>query len=115
MTALRSNRVPTTFERTTLLSTIDKVDSDVSRLDEQIAILQQRRKKLFNFVTRQQSLLAPVRKLPDELLRVIFLLCRQSSEDEGSINVCRPDRFGRTITQICSYWRVIANSSPLLW
>ena len=98
-------------------SSISKTETDIRRCDEEIHRLQaqiialENEKRLIERNTvGYKSLLAPIRRLPPELLEQVFLC------------VCDDNRIGNstdvpaaTLTQVCSSWKNLATSSHCLW
>lgn len=58
-----------------------------------------------------RSAVAPVRRLPVELLVEVFILCLP----DGKYIIPRPTSAPLLLTQVCSSWRDIALSVPALW
>ncbi|KAF8991060.1 hypothetical protein BDQ17DRAFT_1546989 [Cyathus striatus] len=119
--AHRSNIVPTGQERELVLSNISYAQSEISRLDEEIPhlkksleILQQRRDALLQFEFQEQSLLAPIRKVSEDILRYIFLQLQLDSVDGIFISYSSEPSI-RNIIQVSAYWRSIAESYAELW
>ncbi|KAF8996937.1 hypothetical protein BDQ17DRAFT_1544589 [Cyathus striatus] len=120
--AHRANIVPTGHEREIKLLDIDRTQSEISRLDDEIdrlqqvlSSLQQRRDTLKKFNIQEQSLLAPIRKLPADVLQHLFVVALYHFTYDGFISICQPKSFIRTITQVSAYWRYLAHSCPTLW
>ncbi|KAJ3541967.1 hypothetical protein NMY22_g3687 [Coprinellus aureogranulatus] len=99
-------------------SLLEAQNSELSTLDNEIQQLQQafdtcraRQRKLGDAVQAHKSLLSPIRRLPQELLQQIFLLCRTAhrmpllSQDEAPL----------LLTRICRDWRNLALNAPALW
>ncbi|KAF9003655.1 hypothetical protein BDQ17DRAFT_483205 [Cyathus striatus] len=116
----RKNAIPTGADRDVAESNISYAQLEISHLDKEINRLQQsletlknRRYALQKFQLQEQGLFSPIRKLPAELLRQIFL---QPYLHSNRISVCyNPCEFIRTATQVSSYWRSVAHSCAILW
>ncbi|KAF9000852.1 hypothetical protein BDQ17DRAFT_1426880 [Cyathus striatus] len=126
MKDLRSNNIPTDSERTPIINLISQVESHVILLDEEIkkyqhvASLQSQRDALHQFATFQRSLLAPIRKLPEELLTKILLMCRDSGYKCTSIyEYCThsppPPALIQRLARVSYYWRSVILSTPSMW
>ncbi|PBK91968.1 hypothetical protein ARMGADRAFT_1081379 [Armillaria gallica] len=61
---------------------------------------------------RYRSILAPIRRLPQEVLLAIFSLCRESYLGEDSLD---PRKFPWFLGHVCHMWRDLVHSLPLLW
>ncbi|KAF8992927.1 hypothetical protein BDQ17DRAFT_1413169 [Cyathus striatus] len=116
--SLRNSYSPSPFEEKQISARIRErrqemvhLDMEISRLKATVTGMELRRSTIENYVDRQQSLLAPVRKLPVEILCHIFSLSSSSSP----IDVFSPNTFVRIVSQVCSYWRDVACSTPSLW
>ncbi|KAF8993566.1 hypothetical protein BDQ17DRAFT_1412927, partial [Cyathus striatus] len=91
---MRDNVIPTCNERESRMSTITQVESEIasleaeiSRIQRSLAALQKRRDELQIFTSQQRSILAPIRKLPSNLLEQIFLLWQQAGDTYGLTDV----------------------------
>ena len=100
-------------------SSISKTETDlrwcneeIQCLQAQIIVLQNKRRLLERHTVGYKSLLAPIRKLPPELLHQIFLfVCDDNYIGPG-------DCFripAATLVQVCPSWNNVASSSPRLW
>ncbi|KAF9003682.1 hypothetical protein BDQ17DRAFT_483875 [Cyathus striatus] len=110
------NRQSTLAHITQTEEKILEVDQEIYLLQQIVASLQNGKAQLELFKARKESLLAPIRKLPDDVLRYLFVMCQwHLSEDDGYIETIKSDTFVRRITQISSHWRSVAISCPELW
>ncbi|THU92594.1 hypothetical protein K435DRAFT_612967, partial [Dendrothele bispora CBS 962.96] len=122
---LRAGYVPSELEAAQIPYLVQHLREDLDRYDEEIAGLQQaldelkeKRAEVKRHLVEQRGLLAPIRKLPVEVLTIIFnFYC--SSTYALSINVTHPSRVILPATldlaQTCSRWRKIVMSQPVLW
>ncbi|KAF7326196.1 hypothetical protein MKEN_00471800 [Mycena kentingensis (nom. inval.)] len=86
-------------------------------LDDEIRLLRQRidnllkeRGELASFVNNHTALLAPIRRLPRDVVEELFVACLPSRNCAMSFTEA-PLLLGR----VCSSWRTIAWSTPRLW
>ena len=119
--SVHSRFVPTAEDQTSIRkniqqieSTVGSVENEIIRLRRSLTELEDYRDQLYDNLTRHQAVLSPVRKIPPEILAEIFLHAAEGSSvvwprQNGSIEM--PMLLGR----ICSYWRTITLSLPLLW
>lgn len=63
---------------------------------------------------RYQRTLAPIRRVPEEIIDAIFLYV-QAAHEEFPDPIARPRPYVLTLTQTCSTWRRIAIGRPQLW
>lgn len=89
-----------------------RFDKEISRLTDVLSELQTQRARLQRQVTSCSSLLAPIRRLPPELLVEIFSFsCVLPSNDLTQRKISAP----YNISHVCSYWRELSISTPNLW
>ncbi|KAJ7355821.1 hypothetical protein DFH08DRAFT_690668, partial [Mycena albidolilacea] len=97
-------------------SYIDELESRIVLLDETLASLKLRRADLLNSVNTHKALLAPVRRLPSEILGEIFSLVVSAMK----LQVHLPP-IGKTLdapwlfTRVCRRWSAVALATPALW
>jgi len=117
--------LPSDLEAALIKDVIKGVDTDLEYCDAEISSLtsaleglKKRKAHLQSVKDNYRTLLAPVRKLPVEILLEIFsLLCTKSpglsvtSACRRSL-VCTPTL---DIASTCNHWRKIALSNPSLW
>ncbi|KAE9393187.1 hypothetical protein BT96DRAFT_924229 [Gymnopus androsaceus JB14] len=135
-TRLRSESGPSVFERQDiedLLLLCDRDDDDyeieLAHLKSRILFIGQQQNRLAYHKEKLRSLSSPIRKLPNEILRLIFDYACQSesnllqefpwsleSEDPPT-TVSSPITFlpALSISATCSRWRTVATSTPSLW
>ncbi|KAF8801173.1 hypothetical protein BYT27DRAFT_7198479 [Phlegmacium glaucopus] len=95
-------------------STVESVDDEITRLRRSLTELEDYRDQLYDNLMRHQAVLSPIRKVPPEILAEIFLHASEGSSvvwprQNGDVEM--PMLLGR----ICSFWRTITLSLPLLW
>ncbi|KAF9003578.1 hypothetical protein BDQ17DRAFT_1425069 [Cyathus striatus] len=107
---------PPSAEHYTATSNIHMAETEISKLDEGITCmqkchdaLQKRRDALHQFKMQESSPLAPIRKLPEDvLLRIFTFLCDR-------IFIPGSENFVLTAIQVSHHWRHVTQSSPILW
>lgn len=94
-----------------------KYDAEIKALEETLAYLKKGRADLAHAISVYQTYLAPIRKLPVELLRKIF--SEACAFVEFPIHDAReiqsPSQIPLRIASVCSRWRDICISFPQLW
>lgn len=85
---------------------LEEFSTEILRLQSRLMFLEHRRDRLQSHLRAYCSLISPIRRLPDDVLRVVF---GHHCSDESSGH--RPLLVGA----VCSHWRYIALSTPLLW
>ncbi|KAF9003581.1 hypothetical protein BDQ17DRAFT_481501 [Cyathus striatus] len=117
----RKNVIPTGPDRVLADSNISYAQSEIVLLDKEIARLQQsvnalqnRRDALQQFEYQERCLFTPIRKLPEDVLRQIFL---QPHLHSNRIYACYydPQEFIQKVTQVSAHRRFVAHSCALLW
>ncbi|KAJ7622061.1 hypothetical protein FB45DRAFT_798197 [Roridomyces roridus] len=115
---LRTNIVPSGRERHQIRDLLDESQVEVDKLTQEITELQslldtasKRRADLQDFMEEHTALLSPARRLPDDIVRVIFLASLPETRNSALVSEESP----LLVSQICSAWRNIALSTPRLW
>ncbi|KDQ62756.1 hypothetical protein JAAARDRAFT_149868, partial [Jaapia argillacea MUCL 33604] len=113
--ALRSNRpsisnVNLRAELYKAWEEIDEVEVEIRKLRRQISAFEEKRDLTQSRCTKILSLLAPIRRLPPEILSKIFAHALHPGFVHPLRN-CLPV----LLTHVCSYWRQIALSTSALW
>ncbi|KAJ7160159.1 hypothetical protein C8R46DRAFT_956340 [Mycena filopes] len=85
--------------------------AEIWRLDREVARLRAQRHEFKKFVAGHSALISPIRQLPSDVLREIFLACIPTKGNAVMSAREAPLLLGR----ICSVWRIIALSTPRLW
>ena len=113
---LRENQPPSDIEKQTLAKVehdIEEYDLAIARLQPAVASLKSQRDLAEDYVSRQKSLLAPIRRLSSDLLVEIFTyLCSNTVLGASRTFTHLPQLH---LCQVCKYWRSLVNDSPLLW
>ncbi|KAK6996959.1 hypothetical protein R3P38DRAFT_3068830 [Favolaschia claudopus] len=106
-----TNYVPTDEEIEEIRADLFSRTEELARVDEQIRELYERRDQLQAYIEPRKALISHPRRLPIDILGVIFLECLPTtrnavmSAQEAPLLLCR----------ICSAWRTTALSMPRLW
>ncbi|KAJ7592873.1 hypothetical protein C8J56DRAFT_1127435 [Mycena floridula] len=108
---LASSALPTGAERVYLNQLLDTSNHEISRLTTAIDELVLEREKLQSNVVAYKAVLAPIRLLPEDMLREIFVSCLPSNKPANIAITDAPLLLGR----ICRSWRELALSTPELW
>ncbi|KIK50763.1 hypothetical protein GYMLUDRAFT_50994 [Collybiopsis luxurians FD-317 M1] len=91
---------------------MDGCEAQVHRLQCHIQLLQHHRRRLDEYTMCLRSLMAPLRKLPNELmLRIFDWACEMNDLTSGRLQTMP----ALTISCVCSHWRDLAKSYPRLW
>ncbi len=104
-----------------LIPKLDKYDAEIKELEETLAYLKHRRTELAHNVSVYKTYLAPIRRLPVELLCQIFLeACAVGDRFPIIGNDIREtfqshSQTALRIASVCSYWRSVSLSIPPLW
>ncbi|KAJ7123304.1 hypothetical protein C8R43DRAFT_1241181 [Mycena crocata] len=108
---LRTGYVPTSTETKGLQTDLISLTKELARLETLIQDLSARRDKIEESIQLHQAVLAPVRRLPDDVLQDIFLACLPThrnavmSTREAPLLLCR----------VCRTWRALALATPRIW
>ncbi|TDL23842.1 hypothetical protein BD410DRAFT_787137 [Rickenella mellea] len=117
---LNTTRVPTAAEADTVRQIIEESYGELSKLRNQVDAF---RNKLSNLLAKcellekrievHEAIVAPIRRLPQEVLSEIFLHCLPSRDND--LNIFPFKEAPLLLCRVCSYWRVIARRTPPLW
>ncbi|KAF7362607.1 F-box domain-containing protein [Mycena venus] len=124
---LRSNSLPTNLSPfqnliVNALPELARYDAEIARIKEVLGGLVSQRDALAARITGCRSILAPIRRLPPELLVEILDFCAPPSALQLGPTDTLVDELDRRgprhllrLSQVCSYWRVVVKSSARLW
>ncbi|KAJ7110357.1 hypothetical protein C8R43DRAFT_165574 [Mycena crocata] len=85
--------------------------ANIARLEAQIKDFERLRAREYSILTALQSIAAPARDLPVELLRNIFLFTLDAGNNFGGSSI----KDVLALSQVCCQWRQAALNVPLLW
>ncbi|KZP13306.1 hypothetical protein FIBSPDRAFT_753632, partial [Athelia psychrophila] len=95
------------------LRTLRAVDAEIKKISAASSYLREKRDALRNTIRRHDPLLAPIRRLPEDVLRHIFYHSLPGSHEQSSFdNVLVAPLL---LTQVCKAWKQCAISSQRLW
>ncbi|KAF5337333.1 hypothetical protein D9611_002958 [Ephemerocybe angulata] len=97
-----------------------RIDSEIEELRQRLEALIHKREENARFIEPHLALLAPIRGLPDEILRTIFSHClptpaRFSEDPFDNQAYMSATQAPMLLTFICQRWRQIALDCPELW
>ncbi|KAJ7765794.1 hypothetical protein B0H16DRAFT_1454336 [Mycena metata] len=111
ISSLRCNYSPEYLEANLLVETVVAIDAhllryepEISRVQSILASLQEQQTNLKRYQECCRSVLSPVRKLPTEVLQLMFMACAGAEPDTIPV-----------VGQVCSYWRDVVIGTPSLW
>ena len=115
---LQSNQAPTEDEtrelktlRANPLEEISIIDVEIGQVEAILNSLKRKRAHIQDCIDDFSTILAPVRRLPLDVLSVIFSHCLATHRNP----VMRASEAPILLTRICRDWRSIALSIPRLW
>ncbi|KAE9387528.1 hypothetical protein BT96DRAFT_751431, partial [Gymnopus androsaceus JB14] len=87
------------------------------------SLLVEQQNRLREIMLQAQSLLSPIRKIPDEILQRVFDDCCEKNHFEFDANKSKSglatpaaeDTPALVLSSVCSRWRRIALSLPSIW
>ncbi|SJL11704.1 uncharacterized protein ARMOST_15112 [Armillaria ostoyae] len=130
---LLSNKPPLEFEKQDLLKTAARGPQILDEFDEKIAATRQlldflvsERDQAASNISDAKSLLHPVRRLPDDVLRAVFRACTKSPGQafDGELAILvptvdiesvQPNQSPWTVSCVCQQWRTVAIRTGELW
>lgn len=122
---LASNAIPSPDQIQAVHESLSTAQTNLSRLDQEISKteahlsrLSQTRDALQAYTTEHLAVVAPCRRLPPELWAEIFMRCSKGLKRTLAPTIrdtFDPKSGPLLLTHVCSWWRVIAISTPGLW
>ncbi|KAK0438960.1 hypothetical protein EV421DRAFT_928847 [Armillaria borealis] len=130
---LLSNKPPLEFERQDFLEiaargpqTLDEFDEKIAAARQLLDFLVSERDQAVSNISDAKSLLHPVRRLPDDVLRAVFRACTKSadlafdwlvifSEPKIDIESIQPNQSPWTVSCVCRQWRTVAIHTGEFW
>ncbi|KAF5392990.1 hypothetical protein D9757_001160 [Collybiopsis confluens] len=124
---LRSEAGPASVQSDELALTLNNAELDlqdyeaeINRLEARVLFLSTQKKRLREYADRVKTLLSPIRKLPNELLRKVFdLNCEVNHFMVSELPVSTVFSSRRApamaISHVCSRWRKHALAMPDIW
>ncbi|KAF5316823.1 hypothetical protein D9619_006889 [Psilocybe cf. subviscida] len=93
------------------LSRLEQIDKLQSELQEAIQKLEDEKRTLTNHFAVYLNIVSPMSRLPEDILRDIFILCLPHERQATMSNTEAPI----LLTQVTSRWREVAVTTPRLW
>ncbi|KAF7332778.1 hypothetical protein MKEN_00161500 [Mycena kentingensis (nom. inval.)] len=87
------------------------IDSEIAELKAKLALLEQKREPIASELSDYNALLSPLRRMPVDLLREIFVACLPQGHNCAMKAAQAPLLLGR----VSSSWREVSRSTPALW
>jgi hypothetical protein len=117
-TRFGTNYTPTAAELKEIRGLLDKpildipdLDEDIQRATLELSALKAKRDAYKLYTANHQALLAPIRRVPVDILHSIFLLCLPTKHNA----IMSPVQAPLLLTHICTQWRELVLNMPLLW
>ncbi|KAF5318328.1 hypothetical protein D9758_018288 [Tetrapyrgos nigripes] len=110
LTSLRSNFGTYTSDVRDFSKCLHDAEYSASQIESKIISLRNEQQKIFLLIDRYRSLLAPIRRLPPEILLRVFVLCCPESKVAKEMD-CPVVR----LSQVCAGWRDLALKTSSLW
>jgi hypothetical protein len=111
---LRCYHAPSSLERAQIVKLIKDGRDEMQRLNSLILLIHHQYKSIEAHVSDHESLLAPIHKLPNEVLGVIFNLIYQDDDSRCSMTLKEPP-VSFYLASVCHHWRNVALTIPSLW
>ncbi|KAK7026113.1 hypothetical protein VNI00_015688 [Paramarasmius palmivorus] len=124
---LRTNIAPTKTEIAQTKAILEEEEEELQRCDEEIEYARQalerltaRRDVLRRNLVERRSWLAPIRRLPVEILDMIFAEVPNTSLNIGGLRTSERSRFGveavsLRLTHVSCHWRTIVSAKCSMW
>ncbi|RXW14289.1 hypothetical protein EST38_g11567 [Candolleomyces aberdarensis] len=112
---LHTNYVPSNSELTHLWSLVDERQKLVDALDREIEELAKCRDQQAKFVKEHSALLSPIRRVPNDILSLIFLACLPHNSSRERLTGLSAAHPALVVSHVCQRWRQLSFNTPLLW
>ncbi|KAJ3519546.1 hypothetical protein NMY22_g13150 [Coprinellus aureogranulatus] len=120
---LNTNYAPSDDEANILRNLIGDHRAQTAALAQKIndakralATLQAQQERHHTFVREHTALLSPIRRVPNEILSLIFLACIEDTwSDQRAPSCISPLNPSNVISHVSRQWRTLALSTPRLW
>jgi hypothetical protein len=89
---------------------LHELDDDIAHVQAVLDGLRRKREPFLKFIAEQNTILAPIRRLPVEILIEVFMLCI-----DYSVSSFSPRHSPLLVAQVCRGWRQVAISAQKLW
>ncbi|KAJ3535972.1 hypothetical protein NMY22_g6242 [Coprinellus aureogranulatus] len=118
---LNTNYIPSDDDIKSIKALIQEKRAIVGQIDEQIRTLDEQKSALAKFMDEHSALISPCRRLPVEILMLIFSILLEHPAAEWHIGNGSTERQKPrvhaivTCSQVCRVWRGLVLGSPALW
>ncbi|KAJ2930325.1 hypothetical protein H1R20_g6783, partial [Candolleomyces eurysporus] len=112
---LHTNYAPSHSELNPLRSLVDERQKLVDALEREIEELAKRRDEHAKFVKEHSALLSPIRRVPNDILSLIFLACLPHNLSPQRLTELSAAHPALVVSHVCQRWRQLSLSTPLLW
>ncbi|KAK7042306.1 F-box domain-containing protein [Favolaschia claudopus] len=92
-----------------------RASTEMLRLRRIIRQLQIRARELLHIVNLKRCLLSPIRRLPPEILEMIFSFAVPNRCDTWPVTITHTTVAAIKIAHVCSHWRTVALNMTSLW
>ncbi|KAJ7605418.1 hypothetical protein FB45DRAFT_672653, partial [Roridomyces roridus] len=91
-------------------SAIETARVDLARVQDALAILTAQRTEFEDFIRKNESVVSPLRQLPNEMLSEIFVRCVDIDATFDPVH-----NAGWVLSRVCQRWRSVAVTTSKLW
>ncbi|KAL1739955.1 hypothetical protein HDZ31DRAFT_22192, partial [Schizophyllum fasciatum] len=106
---LRERHLPEEAEARLISNTSSILLEERAQIGDEIRRMEDLRAQLTAQIAVNRAVLAPVRRLPTEMLAEIFVAVAADDISFQNVHSCH------SIVQTCSTWRTVALATPRLW
>jgi hypothetical protein len=112
-----SNHTRSQYSKTTagIETDISKLDDEMSRLQVVMGQLAAERQSLERSLEEHRSIVAPIRRIPLDVLSEIFVFCADSSGSNSNSKCFDVTQAPLQLSFVCNKWRGLAISMSQLW
>ncbi|KAH6899450.1 hypothetical protein BKA70DRAFT_1313505 [Coprinopsis sp. MPI-PUGE-AT-0042] len=107
-----TNYVPSDSELCDIKHLVAEVEPDIDMYNAQIEEIKRRRDACIRFVESHRALIAPIKRIPDDILCSIFMLCLP---EEGLRGLMRSFEAPLLLSHVCRRWRALTVDAAIMW
>jgi hypothetical protein len=94
---------------------LSKKESELCVVRSRMATLRTQEALLASTVSRLRRQIAPIKRVPQDILAEIFIHCRPTQSTDGRYPLMTFAEAPLLLGRVCKVWGFIANSTPALW
>lgn len=90
---------------------LSSLQQAIGRVQGMLQELKESKNQLAAYIKAHEAVIAPIRRIPDDILIEIFMLCLPSAYEA----LPDPMKAPLLLTRVCQRWRAVVCAAPMLW